>query len=105
MTFCPLLAQPKVNRLALDKQGTMVVIENKTDDSRKDVSWQALKYASYCSRLKESNITEIYQEFLDKSGCDDKAKELISDFMDDQKFEKIRINEVHHNGSFFSFAI
>ena len=65
-----------MKRLALDKQGTQVLIENKTDDSSKDVTWQALKYASYCSGLKKSNITEIYQEFLNKSGSDDKAEKI-----------------------------
>ena len=39
--------QERLDLLALDKQGALVVIENKLDDSGKDVTWQALKYASY----------------------------------------------------------
>ncbi len=41
----------RLDLLALDKQGSLVVIENKLDDSGRDVVWQALKYASYCSSL------------------------------------------------------
>lgn len=38
--------QERLDLLALDKQGALVIIENKLDDSGKDVTWQALKYAS-----------------------------------------------------------
>src|ERR1043166_6801711 len=39
----------RLDILALDKQGNVVVIENKLDDSGRDVVWQVLKYASYCA--------------------------------------------------------
>ena len=42
----------RLDLLALDKQGNLVIIENKLDDTGKDVTWQLLKYASYCSSLK-----------------------------------------------------
>ena len=45
----------RLDLLALDKQGDLVVIENKLDDSGRDVVWQALKYASYCSSLSKSH--------------------------------------------------
>jgi hypothetical protein len=37
----------RLDILALDKQGSLVLIENKLDDTGRDVTWQALKYASY----------------------------------------------------------
>ena len=43
----------RLDILALDKSGALVVIENKLDDSVKDVTCQALKYVSYCSTLKK----------------------------------------------------
>ena len=49
----------RLDLLALDKEGNLVIIENKTDDSGKDVVWQALKYVSYCSSLKTSQIIDI----------------------------------------------
>src|SRR5574344_1220366 len=58
----------RLDLLALDKQGNLVVIENKLDDSGKDVVWQVLKYVSYCSSLTKQNIVDIYQQYLNKNG-------------------------------------
>jgi RecB family endonuclease NucS len=62
----------RLDLLALDKQGSLVIIENKLDDTGRDVTWQALKYASYCSRLTKDDIRSIYQEYLGRQGseCD-----------------------------------
>lgn len=35
----------RLDLLALDKEGNLVIIENKLDDTGRDVVWQALKYA------------------------------------------------------------
>ena len=85
--------QERLDLLALDKQGALVVIENKLDDSGKDVTWQALKYASYCSRLSKSNIAKIYQEYLNSAEPGANAEERISEFLDDQDFEELILNE------------
>jgi RecB family endonuclease NucS len=39
----------RLDLLVLNKQGNLVIIENKLDDSGRDVMWQVMKYASYCS--------------------------------------------------------
>ncbi len=85
--------QERLDLLALDKQGALVIIENKLDDSGKDVTWQALKYASYCSGLSKANITKIYQQYLDVTEPGTNAEERISDFMDGQDFEEIVLNK------------
>lgn len=36
----------RLDLLSIDKNGDLVVIENKLDDSGKNVTWQALKYVS-----------------------------------------------------------
>ena len=41
----------RLDLLALDKESNLVIIENKLDDTGRDVTWQALKYTSYCSTL------------------------------------------------------
>ena len=56
----------RLDLLALDKEGRLVVIENKLDDSGRDVVWQALKYVAYCSSLKKVEIVEIYQKYLNR---------------------------------------
>jgi len=85
--------QERLDLLALDKQGSLVIIENKLDDSGKDVTWQALKYASYCSGLSKANIIKIFQQYLDVTEPGIKADERISDFMDGQDYEEIVLNK------------
>jgi hypothetical protein len=55
-----------------------VVIENKLDDSGRDVTWQAIKYASYCSSLKTDDIISIFQEYLGSQGD---AEKNIMEFL------------------------
>ncbi|ELX9823988.1 hypothetical protein SLK40_004414, partial [Escherichia coli] len=46
----------RLDLLAIDKKGNLVIIENKLDDSGRDVVWQALKYAGYCANLRKEQI-------------------------------------------------
>ena len=80
----------RLDLLALDKNGCLVIIENKLDDSGRDVTWQAIKYASYCSSLSKQDIINIYQDYL---GTDANAAEMISEFFNGQDIEDIIINE------------
>ena len=81
----------RLDLLALDKQGSLVLIENKLDDSGRDVVWQALKYASYCSSLSKSQIVAIYQSYLAKNGGGD-AREKIEEFLEKEDFENVILN-------------
>lgn len=83
----------RLDLLALDKSGTLVVIENKLDDTGKDVTWQALKYVSYCSTLSKQQIKEIYQAYLDKSSVAENAEENIVEFFNGKPFSEISLNE------------
>jgi len=79
----------RLDLLALDESGRLVVIENKLDDSGKDVVWQSLKYVSYCATLTKGEICEIYQRYLGTSGV---ASERIAEFYDEQDYESIKLN-------------
>jgi len=83
----------RLDLLALDKQGALVIIENKLDDSGRDVTWQALKYASYCSGLSKENIRRIYQDYLDKTELGQKSEEKLSEFFDGAEYEDIGLNK------------
>ena len=72
----------RLDLLALDRDGSIVVIENKLDDTGRDVVWQALKYTSYCSTLTTQQIIQIYQKYLDDNSIQDDAKENILEFLD-----------------------
>jgi hypothetical protein len=83
----------RLDLLALDKFGNLVIIENKLDDSGRDVTWQALKYASYCSSLSKSQIIKIYQGYLNKTDSSISAEDRISDFFDNVEIEEISLNK------------
>ena len=85
--------QERLDLLALDKEGALVIIENKLDDSGKDVTWQALKYASYCSSLKKDDIKNIYQDFLKSTNLNNKAEEKLSEFFDGTDYEELNLNK------------
>lgn len=82
----------RLDLLALDKQGSLVIIENKLDDTGRDVTWQALKYASYCSSLSKENIRKIYQDYLDKNNLEGKAEEKLSEFFDEKDYADLNLN-------------
>lgn len=82
----------RLDLLAMDKQGNLVIIENKLDDSGRDVTWQVLKYASYCSSLSRDDIKNIFQQFLQSSGDDSSAEETIADFLEKDDFSEAQIN-------------
>jgi hypothetical protein len=83
----------RLDLLALDKLGNLVVIENKLDDSGRDVTWQVLKYASYCSSLKKSQIIKIYQDYLSRTDPEKKADEALSVFFDNTEIDEIQLNK------------
>jgi hypothetical protein len=72
----------RLDLLALDKEGGLVIIENKLDDTGKNVVWQALKYTSYCSTLTNAQIIKIYQAYLDQHGNGEDAKESLLEFLE-----------------------
>lgn len=82
----------RLDLLAIDKQGSLVIIENKLDDSGRNVVWQSLKYASYCSTLSKTQIGEIYQKYLDKTGPGKNAKALICEFLGKEEFAEVVLN-------------
>ena len=82
----------RLDLLALDKQGNLVIIENKLDDSGKDVTWQVLKYASYCSTLKKEQICIIYQKYLDKITSNESAIDNIVEFLNANDYAEISLN-------------
>ncbi|MBK6345004.1 MAG: DUF4268 domain-containing protein [Bacteroidales bacterium] len=83
----------RLDLLAIDKFGDLVVIENKLDSSGKDVTWQVIKYASYCASLNKEQICSIYQAYLNKHNIENSAEEKISEFFENKEFEEITLNQ------------
>ena len=85
--------QERLDLLALDKEGSLVIIEHKLDDTGRDVTWQALKYASYCARLTKEEIRQIYQDYLDRTEPNQKADDRLSAFFDVEDFQELTLNK------------
>lgn len=82
----------RLDLLALDKDGNVVVIENKLDDTGRDVTWQVLKYAGYCSTLSKEQIRNIFQDYLNKNGVSEDANQKLAEFYE-KEYEEITLNQ------------
>ena len=82
----------RLDLLALDTEGRVVVIENKLDDSGRDVVWQALKYVAYCSSLKKAEIVEIYQKYLNRWFNGESAVSKLCEFLDVEDLDDTVLN-------------
>ncbi len=82
----------RLDLLALDKSGNLVVIENKLDDSGRDVTWQAIKYTAYVSTLKKMQVIDIFQQYLDRHCGGGSASELICEFLAVETMEEAVLN-------------
>ncbi|HCZ01218.1 MAG: hypothetical protein A3D16_21920 [Rhodobacterales bacterium RIFCSPHIGHO2_02_FULL_62_130] len=82
----------RLDLLALDKDGNLVVIENKLDDSGRDVTWQALKYTAYVSGLTKTQIVDIYQQYLDRFCGGGNAVARLCEFMEVEDLGEIHLN-------------
>jgi len=58
----------------------------------RDVVWQALKYASYCSTLKKAKVAEIYRKYLTDCGEEANAEERLTEFLEAEDFESLKLN-------------
>jgi len=78
----PLPSGIRLDLLAVDKRANLVIIELKRDESGRDVEWQAIKYASYCSNFSSDEIFTYYAQYL-QSDTDD-AQLRIEEFIDEE---------------------
>ena len=87
----------RLDLLAIDKEGNLVIIENKLDDSGRDVVWQALKYASYCANLKKQQVVEIFQRYLNQKaqleGAEPaNAEKVLLEFLLADDLQSVQLN-------------
>ena len=64
----------RLDLLAVDKEGALVIIELKRDYSGSDLEWQAIKYASYCSSFSTDEIYNYFAEYLGTDSDDAQVK-------------------------------
>lgn len=78
----PLPSGIRLDLLAIDKQANLVIIELKRGESGRDVEWQAIKYASYCSNFLPDEIFTYYAQYLQSDI--DEAQLSIEEFIDEE---------------------
>ncbi|SBT92221.1 hypothetical protein GA0115233_104158 [Streptomyces sp. DI166] len=67
----------RLDLLALDTEGHLVVIELKRDGAPDDAHLQAITYAAMVSRFTEDDLARIHCEFLRRSGRECDAQEAL----------------------------
>lgn len=82
----------RLDLLALDKAGNLVVIENKLDDSGRDVTWQLLEYAADTSGLTRAQIVDVHQQYLDRHCGGGNATQLICEFLEVEDLAEVVLN-------------
>jgi hypothetical protein len=77
----------RLDLLAIDKKSNLVILELKRDTSGKNIDWQAVKYASYCSSFSNTDIFRQFAEYLGTN--EDEAETKIEEFIDAENFENL----------------
>ena len=76
------LVKDRLDLLAVDTDGRLVVIELKRDDSGADAHWQAIKYASYLQRASADDIIRMltdYERLSEEDAVDKLLQHLGAD--------------------------
>ncbi|WP_197050601.1 endonuclease NucS domain-containing protein [Methanobacterium sp. SMA-27] len=75
----------RLDILAVDKKGKIVVIELKRDVADRFVDLQAIHYASYCSNLNLEQVVDMMAEYKDESKEDMESE--LKEFISNEDFE------------------
>ena len=78
----------RLDLLAVDQSGELVVIELKRDDSGSDTHWQAIKYASYLHSASVDDVVEMLSKFGELTE-DDARQKLIQHTDSDDDLDRL----------------
>jgi hypothetical protein len=78
----------RLDLLALDYNGKLVIIELKRDASASHADLQAIRYAAFCSSMTFDTLVSLYAAFA-KNGDNEEAKRSIQQFVGDVDFSTL----------------
>lgn len=78
----------RLDLLAVDQSGGLVVIELKRDDSGSDTHWQAIKYASHLHSASVDDVVKMLSEFSNITE-DNARQELIQHTDSDETLDRL----------------
>lgn len=77
----------RLDLLAMDKEGRLVIIELKRDATGSLADLQAIRYAAFCSTMSFKDVVQMYARFIHKD--EETAREKIREFVGDASFSEI----------------
>ena len=84
-----------IDLLAIDANGTVVIIELKRDKTPRDVVAQAIDYASWVVTLSDYQLIEIYQHFAERHGKPHATLEEAFEAKFGISLDGVTLNESH----------
>ena len=85
-------SQKAIDILAIDRDGTLVVIELKRGNNDKYVDLQAIRYAGMVSVMSREDIVSTYKEYA-KLGSESEAEEAVSVFLGGDRLDEYSLGE------------
>jgi hypothetical protein len=82
----------RLDVLALDRQGKLVVVELKRSAVGSHADLQAIRYAAYCATLRLQDVAEIHVEFRARRGEEigpEEARRRILDYIANPEFTEL----------------
>lgn len=87
----------RLDVLALDPEGKLVVVELKRDEADQTTDLQAIKYASYCATLTAEEVQRDYQEFWNDRNEENLSPEEVgqkfANFLDESVEEGVPLTD------------
>lgn len=71
----------RIDLLGIDRDANIVVIELKRTDTGNEMELQALRYASMISTMTFEDCIDIYQNYLNKRGKEENARQNLLEFL------------------------